>query len=157
MSIEQKLFDQINENSGYWFSKSADIHRSARVLWEKIENGDSIGYIDVYKMLEGMAFETMAKAFCIAKGKQPRTNQKLTALFSDAGFKLTKKENQILEVLTSYIEWAGKYPSPKVNEGAKALISHYNSENNLACPIDYSALHKLWLKFSDKYMADHNA
>ena len=156
MSIEKKLFDQMNENSAYWFNKSAELHSSAKVIWNEIDNGDSVGHFDVYKMLEGMAFEAMAKAFTVAKKQKLQTNHQLTTLFSEAGFKLTKNENKILEVLTSYIEWAGKYPTPKANKGAKALKDHWDIENNLVCSLVHSELHSLWRKFSDKYMAEYN-
>ena len=147
----------MSENSDYWFNKSADLHRSARVIWQKIDSGESIGYLDVYKMLEGMAFEAMAKAFCVAQGKSFQTTHQLTALFADAGFKLTKNENKTLEVLTSYIEWAGKYPTPKARKGSETLKKHWNSEQVLGqSTFDYDSLHSLWRKFSDDYMDKHN-
>lgn len=160
MNIEDKLFDKINETAAYWFNKSSDLNRSARVLWTQIESGNSIGHYDTYKMLMGMSFEAMAKAFCIALDKEMKRTHELTTLISDAGFKFTKKENKTLRVLTAYIEWAGKYPTPKSKNGngPSTLKNHWDDISDLGeDAFNYDELLKIWRKMSDKFLSEHNA
>lgn len=158
MSIEKKLFDQMNETSAYWHSKSADLNSSAKVLWDHCEDGNSDGHYNIYKMLMGMSFEAMAKAFCMAKNMPLKTIHQIETLIADAGFQFDEIENKTLKVLTSYVEWAGKYPTPKDKKGtgAATLKEHWNDLSILGYEaFDYSKLHAMWRCMSDKYMLEH--
>jgi len=160
MSIEEKLFNQINETSAYWHSKSADLNLSAKVLWEHSDGGNNDGHYNIYKMLMGMSFEAMAKAFCIAQNRPLKTTHKIETLISEAGFQFNEVENRTLKVLTSYIEWAAKYPTPKDKKGsgAAALKELWSELFSLGYDaFDYSRLHGMWRVMSDKYMSEHNA
>ena len=159
MSIEEKLFNQMNETSGYWHNKSADLISSAGVLWKYGTDGNDYCHFNTYKMLMGMSFESIAKAFCIAQNKTLKPTHDITALMSDAGFKFSKIENRTLKALTSYVEWAGKYPTPltKKGSGPKTLVEHWKELSSLGDEaFDYEILHKMWRKMSDKYMSEHN-
>ena len=158
MDIEQTLLKNMNEAPGYWFNKSGDLLRSAGVLWKEVVSGSSIGVFDVYKMLMGMSFEAMAKAHCVAQRRPFKANHQLTALSSTAGINFNKIENKILTVLTSYIEWAGKYPIPKGVKAPQELARHWNHLSDLGDEaFDFNNLLKMWRKMADLYMAKYNA
>lgn len=158
MSIEKELFEQMNETPSYWFNKSGDLLRSARVLWGQFESGNSIGIYNTYKMLIGMSFEAMAKAFLMAQKKPLQTTHQLTALVSSAGFEFSKDENKVLAILSAYIEWAGKYPTPKAKNGVSTLSKLWGDSEKLGEePFELKNLTIIWRKMSDEYMKKHNA
>ena len=159
MNIHEKQFEQMQGISTYWFNKSSDLHSSARVLWKAMDGRTEleIRCYATYKMLMGMSYESMLKAFCIEKDVAVKTTHNLTTLASDAGFSFAKEENKILQVLTDYILWAGKYPTPKPKNGPNAIKKHWEELHNLGYEaFDFDSLHSIWRKMSDEYMDKYN-
>ena len=77
----------------------------------------------VVSMLLGMALENLLKAIIISKcpiiehGNKlrnwPKDGHDLISLAEKAGIPLDHQYDQILQRLTTYIRWAGRYPVPK--------------------------------------------
>lgn len=159
--------------STYWHNKSADLMVSARVLWEAMEANKQAGLRcnSTYKMLFGMSLELLLKAHCVGqKIENPRIEKthNLNEIAGIAGLKLEKSDNKILEVLSEYIIWDGRYPAPK--EPSK-LKRHWENiqdtafdreplgtlevlkPNNTFC---FDNLHRIWRRLSDEYMRKYN-
>lgn len=118
----------------------------------------------------GMSLEALIKAHCIAQGIENNKlgTHVLTDLANTAGLNLNKEENKILQILTEYIIWDGRYPIPK-----KATHLKNHSENVRATAfdkeklgtidihkpngaLDFDNLHKIWRKLSGSYMDKYN-
>lgn len=173
MSIIEKQYEMRVTIPTYWINKSIDLHSSARVLWMAMEDNSKleVSCFSTYKMLMGMSFEVLIKAHCIAQkieSEEVQKSHRLTNLASIAGLKLTKEENKILDVLTEYVIWDGKYPAPKNSSQLKrhrdnVIATAYDREklgtldayksNDV---LDFDKLHKIWRKLSDEYMERHN-
>jgi hypothetical protein len=78
-------------------------------------------------MFAGIEFELLLKAKIITKigegmikGSREeiifRVSHNLTRLATQASIVLTEGETKLLETLSSYISWMGRYPSPKTEE-----------------------------------------
>jgi hypothetical protein len=157
MFIAEKVFHQMDKTPVYWHNKSANLKLSAKVLWA-LRDKDGAHY-DNYKMLMGMSFEAMAKAFYIAQNRPLKLTHKIETLISEAGFQFDEIQNRTLKVLTEYIKWAAKYPTPKNKNGTGVitLIELWNEESNLGDDaFDYSKLHGMWRIMSDEYMSKYN-
>ena len=89
------------------------------------------GLLSPALMLAGMAIECLFKG-CISeqqgqsalttkKGKQKYryAHHKLNQLANDAGIgsRLDRDDRQLLELLTAFVEWAGRYPVPLTEDG----------------------------------------
>ncbi len=173
MDIHERQFEMKSSISTYWHNKSADLHSSATVLWEAMKDEDSlqISCYSTYKMLMGMSLEALIKAHCIAQNiddDKVKKSHRLTELSSLAGINFSKEDNKILDVLTEYVIWDGKYPAPKKSSQLKnhyqnvqateydieklGTLDIYHSNGAL----DFSNLHRIWRKLSDQYMDRYN-
>jgi hypothetical protein len=174
MEVYEKHFEDKSTIATYWHNKSCDLMSSARVLWNAMEDDTGNAKItcySTYKMLFGMSLETLFKAHCVAqKIDNPRINKshQLTEIASIAGFKLDKSENKILDILSEYIIWDGRYPVPKVSSQVKRhsdniTATEYDKEKMGTIEIlkpngalDFSNVHKIWRRISDDYMQKYN-
>jgi hypothetical protein len=109
-------------------------------------------------MLCGMSLELLFKAIVVAKGETPDTSShELPELARLAGVPLTSKQKGLLEVLTAYIYWAGRYPVPKDSKYYVPLIKleHQHLFNTRkvgssfvevlpGTQLDWEHFHKLW-------------
>lgn len=129
MNLYEKKFDENAKNSLAWFNKSTDLFTSAHILWAAMENDRNLFYCrSTYKMLMGMSFELLFKAICIQKNIEFRQSHNLFTLSQSANISLTKEEVSILNILTEYIIWDGKYPNPKLK---KHLEQHWKNQNEV--------------------------
>lgn len=112
----------------YWFNKSTDLRAAAGALWYCMDQprnlqvtrelvlGDgfsmAVATRPVYLMLCGLSLELVYKAILVAIGKEPPPRHDLCKLAAAAGIPTTKKQQQVLSLLTESIIWDGKYPTP---------------------------------------------
>jgi hypothetical protein len=124
-----ELYERRQNQSIYWFNKSSDLHTAAGALWYSRDESRSeimvkeLGLRDgfhmdmavtpVYYMLCGLSLELLYKAIIVAKGSEFKRDHKLVALATLAGIDPDHKLKGLLEMLTEFIEWYGKYPVPK--------------------------------------------
>ena len=129
MNVYERNFDENSKNSLAWLNKSSDLFGSALVLWNAIESDDNLFYCwSPYKMLMGMSFELLFKAICTEKKVAFSHSHNLFALSQSGNVSLTKEEVSILNILTEYIIWDGKYPNPKSKNN---LEHHWKNENKV--------------------------
>jgi hypothetical protein len=156
MDIYNKQFEQRQETPGYWHNKSHDLLVSARTLWKAMQSEKEleINCWATYKMLMGMSFELLFKAHCIGSETDFKATHDLVALARTAGLSTSKVENKVLKVLSEYVMWDGRYPTPKKPEHLKG---HWKNQANLLNDkLDLEKLMPLWRRCSESYMAQYN-
>ncbi len=82
-----------------------------------------------------MTFELLFKAHYIGSGTEFNCTHDLVALANTAGLTTSREENKILNVLSEYVIWDGRYPTPKKPEH---LGEHWKNQANL---LDDKLLH----------------
>lgn len=124
MDLYNKQFEQRQETPAYWYNKSSDILVSARKLWKAMQNDREleVNCWATYKMLMGISFELLFKAHCIGSGTEFNSTHNLVALAKTADLPTSKSENKILQVLSEYVIWDGRYPTPKKPEYLKRAL-----------------------------------
>ncbi len=173
MSTLPNVFEMKSTISRYWHNKACDLWSSAKILWDAMEN-DSQARItshSTYLMLMGMSFEVLFKAHCVAQGiedERLKNTHELAEIARIAGFKLSKEDNKVLGVLSAFIVWDGRYPIPKkpaqLDQHSKNIESvAYDKEKLGSLDIlkqndtfTFDNLHKLWRRYSDRYMSEYN-
>ena len=149
MELSNKFFeDQFNRKANSFmsftlFAKS--LYLSGKTLYKKfsddltfLENGvdpKELPYLDVffiYLMLYGLAIENLLKSLIIKNGtslyqngvinKRYRTHN-LNSLFDSCGLKKSNDEKEILDILSEFVLWAGKYSVPSKIQDMKKLFS----------------------------------
>lgn len=156
MDPYNKQFDLRQETPAYWHNKSQDLLVSARTLWKAMQKDKEleVNCRSTYKMLMGMSFELLFKAHCIGSETEFSSTHDLVALANTANLSTSKEENRILKVLSEYVTWDGRYPTPKKPEHLKA---HWKSQPSLLDDkLDLGALMPFWRRFSDSFMVQYN-
>ncbi|WP_257294223.1 hypothetical protein [Endozoicomonas sp. YOMI1] len=156
MDLYNKQFELRQETSGYWHNKSHDLLVSARTLWKAMQSEKDleINCWATYKMLIGMSFELLFKAHCIGSDTEFNPTHDLVALANTANLPTSKSENKILQVLSEYVIWDGRYPTPKKPEHLKG---HWKNQADLSDEkLDLENLMPLWRRFSDSFMEQYN-
>lgn len=135
----ERVWDRydINVRFGvYWKNRAFDLNSAAVLLGNACEeNGlvevsaESLGLgsgfsfkaalSPVFRLNAGLAVELLFKA-CIVKRdghcENLRRSHRLNDLANDAGFKATDAQRRLLDVMTEYVYWMGRYPAPKSRE-----------------------------------------
>lgn len=170
MDIHEIQFKDRTRIPTYWHNKSADLMSSARVLWKAMEGGShaKITCYATYKMLFGMSIELLLKAHCVAQKIDNPRIQKTHNLAGIAGIKLQKSDIKILDVLSEYVIWDGRYPAPK---DANKLKRHWDNVRDTAYnreplgnlkvlkpnkAFDFDNLHRIWRRLSDDYFEKYS-
>jgi hypothetical protein len=165
------------ECSGYWHSKSVHLMKSANILSKAWESSEILDSGDTYRMLMGMSLELLFKAFFVANKKTPPTVHALNCLSVESGISFSDNDQAILEVLSGYVVWEGKYPIPKnttKKPGPESLKVQWNSLSNKDNystdlfvqkivsssksgddDLSYSKLKELWVKVNSKYIEQY--
>jgi len=177
MTTSDAIFKNRKENSNFWYQKSVSLYASASLIWDgmyslkerefikgldlKSEFSVGPGCLDNYLMMFGLSYEVMLKAICIEGGVSFAKNHKLQELADHAKIVLNENESLLLSLLSEYVIWEGRYPTPKNNVFMK---DHWEATSNALWEEDkiiggssrtdifeYENLKKLWLKLSDVY------
>ena len=182
----QSRYNSLEKSALWWHNKASDLHASAGVLWVSMDDKnretirDQIGLAhgfdlrvacsSVCYMLWGLSFELLFKSLIVVNNiKVPPPNiHNLCGLAEKGLFQLSKNEKRILDVLSSYIVWQGKYPIPlkeidfdranvlenqfmsnKVKLG-KLTVRRYNGALN------WDNLNSIWKRASSKFFDEYN-
>lgn len=93
-------------------------------------------------MLFGLAIENLAKAVIVSRrspldsvGQVRFRNHDLPSLIREAGLSVSGEELILLQRLQGFIEWAGKYPSPRRARGMSFTNSRGRREHHGASSI----------------------
>lgn len=170
MDLYNKQFELRQEIPAYWHNKSHDLLVSARTLWKAMqkERELEINCWSTYKMLMGMSLELLFKAHCVGAGVSFGATHDLVSLAKTANFTTPKEENEILNVLSEYIIWDGRYPTPKKPQHLKNHWKNQskvlNDKKNFGCltvqvsnnKLDFENLLPIWRKYSDLFMDRYN-
>ncbi len=159
-------YDRQNAEWAYWYDKANCLRESAHLVWQGvIENRTRANCLPVYRMLMGYSFELLLKATHIKDRLQAPHIHDLRELAKTVGIRLSRTEMDILSVLTGYIVWDGRYPTPKSPE---RLMQHWRTTENVenrSTPteiglmltpnenLDYQNLLMMWRKISDPLFA----
>jgi hypothetical protein len=127
----EQYYRQAN-NPRVWELKAAELEYAAEILWEKQKNDFPIllsqksappALAGISLMLFGLAIELLAKSLFVskqtpinAKNKISFSKHDLPTLVSEAGCRLSTSDRHFLERLKQFVEWAGRYPVPKMFE-----------------------------------------
>ena len=113
--------------SMYWFNHSNDLRGSAGAIWYAINRDDngiqdfldlekgydfSVATAPVYRMLCGLSLELLYKAVAVEKGIEPLKTHDLYKLASSTNVLVDAEDIPILQLLSHYIKWVGRYPVP---------------------------------------------
>lgn len=173
-------FEQRKAESRYWFNKSSDLRAAAAALWlstesdiaSKIVNDCGLGTgfcmaaatPPVFHMLCGMAMELAFKALTVEKGGTVNEgSHKLANLVESTGLSYTPAELELLGVLTHYIVWAGRYPTPKKEGDMTEFDESWNKTMFDPTPterlkarrpkdaLDWASFDSLWSRAANEY------
>jgi HEPN domain-containing protein len=172
--IYKSQFNVWSNNSAYWHSKAVNLMQASEILWKSYKNDELIDSGDTHRLLMGLSFELIFKAFYVAKGESPPITHSLNNLTGHCDLQLSKKDRKILEVLSGYILWEGRYPTPnKPNEKRNLPFYHGIKEQNdpfvntlpiekqldgksnstlKRSDLDFEHLIGLWRKLNDEYV-----
>lgn len=129
-----------NEVSLCWFNKASDLHAASAAIWFSMEDEQSKLIVkkfhlgrgfrmdaavrSVFCMTCGLSLELLYKAILVEnKSFNPKqdVHHGLANLARKAGLKLAADDEALLEILSEYISWDGKYPVPKKREAMEKL------------------------------------
>jgi|HubBroStandDraft_5_1064220.scaffolds.fasta_scaffold06751_7 hypothetical protein len=91
----------------YYWNKADHLRQSANILFNN--NAPR----DVFAMVAGLALEVLLKGIGRALERPNNSSHSLTKLTDDVGIPLSDDERILLEAMTEYILWAGRYPAPR--------------------------------------------
>jgi len=116
-----------------WLLMASSLHRAACIIWEQVEEDwkhqqdpeklAQSGYIPrltpVFMLLAGLTIENLVKGIRVSqesaldkKGKFRFNKHNLVNLLEQSSITLSDDERDLVERLTQYIQWGGRYPVP---------------------------------------------
>lgn len=175
--IYMSQFDVWSNNHAYWHDKATTLMHASEILWKSYESGELLDGGNTHRFLMGLSFELIFKAFYVANGEKPPTKHSLNNLTKHCDLQLSKKDKKILEVLSGYILWEGRYPTPNEPNKKKNLPSYQgikeqndpfmntlpiekqlDGESNQLLKrsdLDFEHLIDLWRKINDAYVGKY--
>jgi len=172
--IYMSQFDVWSNNPAYWHDKATTLMHASEILWKSYESGELLDGGNTHRFLMGLSFELIFKAFYVAEKQDPPTHHSLNDLTKHCNFKLNGKDRKTLEVLTRYIVWDGRYPTPKkpkkepcyqgIKEQTDPFINTLSIEKQLGgesnqllkrSDLDFEHLIDLWRKINDAYVGKY--
>jgi hypothetical protein len=136
-TLRRKLFDKAGRNPRKWYSKAMQLYNAAKALEDRVKyesyQGKELPIVPpnmeerikcVYFMLSGFAIENLFKGILVNRGqscvsdgklivKHWGKNHRLVNLANLSELTLLPEDTLLLEILTQYILWAGRYPIPQ--------------------------------------------
>lgn len=142
--LRERFFEATEESPGSWLLSALRLRAAAaRLDWIAVpvrDDEDTVSFVQVYRMLLGLAFENVLKGIIslvrIESGQRPplprdclhHSLRTLATRPECAALGLTEAEINLLDDMTPFVEWSGKYPLPKKAEGY-LLAGHGNREH----------------------------
>jgi hypothetical protein len=156
-------YNSIGMNPTLWLWHSKGHHSAALVLWNvhrRAKSERSIAATDRFNralalMLAGYAVETLMKMILIEAHLRtvdfppshtkltdyiPRTHS-LSDLAKKAHVRTNRSDRKVLDQLTEYVVWAGKYPTPVKAEG-------YAGPPAIFLTNEFDAINRLWDQYT---------
>jgi hypothetical protein len=177
MDLYEKQFKIRKEDAIYWWNKSTELYLSASILWKDVESNKISRCWDTYKMLMGMSFELMFKAHCVIAKEfnfAGKNGHDLNWLAQKSRLLTSKQDKRILDILSEYIRWDGRYPTPLQPDFLK---KHWDNQSNAGDPnkspfdtqknekivpltserdeLDLENLSRIWKRFSDVFHSNY--
>ncbi|HLK11078.1 MAG TPA: hypothetical protein VKW76_06840 [Candidatus Binatia bacterium] len=96
-----------------WLLNAEGLRWAAETLWNQYFIDDASGRrLGPVMLLAGLTIELLLKGLAVGRQKAaPRTHD-LLELAEVAGLQLRPPEEELLERLTVFVRWAGRYPVP---------------------------------------------
>ena len=142
--LRKRFFEAAEESPGSWLLSAQRLRAAAaRLDWLVVpvrDDENTISFLAVYRMLLGLAFENVLKGVIslvrIEAGENPplpkdclhHSLRILAARPECAVLGLTSHEIELLDDMTQFVEWSGKYPLPKKAD-SYLLAGHSNREH----------------------------
>lgn len=143
--LKERFFAATEESPGNWLITAMSLRAASnRLDWLTAPvraDESSTGFMREYRMLLGLSFENLLKGIiCLVRleaGQRPPLPRECfhhslatLAARSEVGIMaLSPQEIALLDSITPFIEWSGKYPLPKKLEGYIGS-SHSNHEHD---------------------------
>ncbi|MBP9655185.1 MAG: hypothetical protein KBE19_12420 [Rhodocyclaceae bacterium] len=143
--LKERFFAAAEESPGSWLISAMSLRAAAaRLDWLAAPARDdesSVSFIREYRMLLGLSFENILKGIIslvrIEAGQRPPLPREclhhslatLAARPEVVIVSLSPQEVALLNNMTPFIEWSGKYPLPKRHE-SYAVSGHSNHEHD---------------------------
>lgn len=143
----------------YWKNRASDLNAAAVLLGSACEKdmpievspkslGLGAGFAfraalpPVFRLNAGLAIELLLKA-CIVKRdghcENLKTIHQLNKIAKDAGFIPTDPQEKLLDVMTEYIYWLGRYPAPKDRKQFE-LTGKILDKQRMKCPSGFGTI-----------------
>ncbi|WP_147275187.1 hypothetical protein [Thioalbus denitrificans] len=133
-------FDKRGEDPFYWWLQARRLKRGADLIWEIYEKevqrflNDPDGFheeerlagttsvdiemCNVYYFLLGLAVEVLAKGILVGRdpkclSKNKKYNHNIKGYISECGISFDEKKKELLDALSTIVQWKGRYPAPK--------------------------------------------
>jgi hypothetical protein len=102
-------FDRFHDGLLYYWNNAEKLNKSATVLWAAAQD-------DVALMLAGHSIELLLKGTILGLQEVFPHCHRLECLISTAGISISDTEHVTSQLLTEYIVWAARYPTPRKAE-----------------------------------------
>lgn len=99
-------FDRYHD--GYYWNNAEKLRDSAKILW-----GSQGFYNEIALMLAGLSVELLLKGTILGLQDAFPHCHELDCLIATAGISVSDRDHQTSRLLTEYIVWAARYPTPK--------------------------------------------
>lgn len=143
--LKERFYAAAEESPGSWLITAMSLRAAAaRLDWLAApvrDDESSVSFMREYRMLLGLSFENLLKGIiCLVRletGQRPTLPREclhhslatLAARPEVGGMDLSPQEIALLDSMTPFIEWSGKYPLPKKLEGYTGS-GHGNHEHD---------------------------
>jgi hypothetical protein len=104
-------YDRDHEALLYYWNNAEKLHESANILWDRQKLGNEIAL-----MLAGLSIEVLLKGIILPLQDVFPHCHRLDCLIATAGISVSDQDHQTSRLLTEYIVWAARYPTPKNGE-----------------------------------------
>ncbi len=101
-------YDRDHDALLYYWNNAEKLRKSANIVWDNQMLGREIGL-----MLAGLSIELLLKGTILALQDVFPHCHRLDCLIATAGISVSDRNHQTSRLLTEYIVWAARYPTPK--------------------------------------------
>jgi hypothetical protein len=101
-------YDRYHDGLLYYWNNAENLRKSANIVWDNQILGNEIAL-----MLAGLSIEILLKGTILALQEVFPHCHRLECLIATAGISVNDRDHQTSRLLTEYIVWAARYPTPK--------------------------------------------
>jgi hypothetical protein len=135
------FYDRYHDGLLYYWNNAEKLRDSANILWDRQGFGNAISL-----MLAGLSVELLLKGIILALQEVFPHCHRLECLIATAGISVSDRDHQTSRLLTEYIVWVARYPTPKdaedwfLEETGGWPLSRAPGENSTSQRDDYENL-----------------